>query len=97
MLISLASYSTLTVVSMNPINKKQKVEELGQPHSEAGDCGANEGKEGLIDMTIHVLPFHTVHGILKARTLKWFAIPFSSGPHFFRILHHDMSILGGPT
>ena len=22
------------------------------------------------------LPFHTVHGILKARILKWFAIPF---------------------
>ena len=27
-----------------------------------------------------ILPFHTVHGILKARILKWFAIPFSSGP-----------------
>ena len=26
------------------------------------------------------LPFHTVPGVLKARTLKWFAIPFSSGP-----------------
>ena len=26
-------------------------------------------------------PFHTVHGVLKARILKWFAIPFSSGPH----------------
>ena len=25
-----------------------------------------------------VLPVHTVHGILKARILKWFAIPFSS-------------------
>ena len=23
------------------------------------------------------LPFHTVHGVLKARILKWFAIPFS--------------------
>ena len=22
-----------------------------------------------------------VHGVLKARILKWFAIPFSSGPH----------------
>ena len=21
--------------------------------------------------------------------LKWLAIPFSSGPHFFRTLHHD--------
>ena len=38
-----------------------------------------------------ILPFHTVHGILKARILKWFAIPFSSGPHFVRALHHDPS------
>ena len=28
-----------------------------------------------------ILPFHTVHGVLKTRILKWFAIPFSSGPH----------------
>ena len=27
------------------------------------------------------LSFHIVYGILKARILKWFAIPFSSGPH----------------
>ena len=25
------------------------------------------------------LPFHTVHGFLKARILKWFALPFSRG------------------
>ena len=43
------------------------------------------------------LPFHTLHGVLKARKLKWFAIPFSSGPHFVRTLHNDPSILGGPT
>ena len=43
------------------------------------------------------LPYHTVHRILKARILKLFAIPFSSGPHFIRTLHHDLSILGGPT
>ena len=36
-----------------------------------------------------ILPFHTVHGVLKARILKWFAIPFSSGPHCVRPLHHD--------
>ena len=24
-----------------------------------------------------ILPFHTVHGVLKARILKWFAIPLS--------------------
>ena len=36
------------------------------------------------------LPFHTVHGVLKARILKWFVIPFSSGPCFVRTLHHDL-------
>ena len=44
-----------------------------------------------------LLPFHTVHRVLKARILKWFAIPFSSGPHSVRTLHHDPSVLGGPT
>ena len=43
------------------------------------------------------LSFQTVHGVLKARILKWFAIPFSSGPHCVRPLHHHLSILGGPT
>ena len=36
------------------------------------------------EFTFHcpiILPFHTVHGVVKARILKWFAIPFSSGPH----------------
>ena len=42
------------------------------------------------------LPFHSVHGVLNARILRWFAIPFSSGPHSVRPLHHDPSILGGP-
>ena len=43
------------------------------------------------------LPCHTVHGVLKARIWKWFAIHFSSGPHFVRTLQHDLSILDGPT
>ena len=43
------------------------------------------------------LPFHTVHGVLTARILKWFAIPFYSGPRFVRTVCHDLSILGGPT
>ena len=42
-----------------------------------------------------ILSFHTVHGVLKARIRKWFAI--SSGPHSVRPLHHDLSVLGGPT
>ena len=40
-----------------------------------------------------ILPFHTVHGVLNARILKWLAMPFSSGPHSFRPLHHDPSVL----
>ena len=43
------------------------------------------------------LPFHTVHGVLKARILKRFTIPFSSGACIVRSLHHDLSILGGPN
>ena len=41
------------------------------------------------------LSFHTIHGVLKARTLKWLAIPFSCGPCFLRTLHYDPSILSG--
>ena len=40
---------------------------------------------------------YTVHVVLKARILKWFTIPSSSGPHSVRPLHHDLPILGGPT
>ena len=41
--------------------------------------------------------FHTIHGVLKARILKWFAIPFPSGPHSVRPLRHDPPVLGGST
>ena len=34
-------------------------------------------------------PFHTVHGILKARILEWFASPCSSGPCLVRALLCD--------
>ena len=30
------------------------------------------------------LPSHAIQGLLKARILKWFAVPFFSGPHFVR-------------
>ena len=40
---------------------------------------------------------HTVLGVLKARILKCFVTPCSSGPCFVRSLHHDPSFLGGPT
>ena len=39
------------------------------------------------------LPFHTVHGVLKARILKRFHIPLSSGSCSIRTLHHDLYIL----
>ena len=48
-------------------------------------------------MTTGKLRFHTVHGVLKARILKWFPMSFSSGPHSVRPLHCELSILGGPT
>ena len=50
----------------------------------------------LCDTMDSSLPDSSVHGILKARILKWFAIPFSSGPHSFRPLHHDPPVLGCP-
>ena len=45
---------------------------------------------------METLSHHTVYGVLKAGILKWFAIPFSSGPHFVKTLHHDLSILDSP-
>ena len=41
-----------------------------------------------------ILPFPTIHGVLKVRILKWFAILFSSGPHSVRPLHDDPPVLG---
>ena len=35
------------------------------------------GLGGLIFQYDNLLPFHTIDGVLKARILKWFAIPFS--------------------
>ena len=40
---------------------------------------------------------HTVHGVLVAKILKWFAIPSSSAPHFVWTLHYDPFILSDPT
>ena len=37
------------------------------------------------------LPFHSVHGVLKAGILKWFAVPFSIGPCFVRTALHGMA------
>ena len=42
--------------------------------------GKKVGHYGIISFFVFVLPFHTVHELLKAKILKWFAISFSSGP-----------------
>ena len=34
---------------------------------------------------------------LSRQEYRWFAIPFSNGPCFVWMLHHDLSVLGGPT
>ena len=47
-------------------------------------------KISLYDVFFHAV--NTVHEVLKARVLQWFAIPFSSRPHFVRTLHHDPAI-----
>ena len=58
--------------------------------------GTYQPREFLFQYPI-ILPFHAVRGVLKARILKWFAIPFSSGPHSVKSLHHDLPVLGCPT
>ena len=52
---------------------------------------------GLIFWCHIFLSFYTVHEVLVASILEWFAIPSSSGSHFVRTLPHDQTILGGPT
>ena len=41
----------------------------------------------------NLLPLHTLHCILVARILKWFAVSSSSGPCFVKTLHYGLSIL----
>ena len=43
----------------------------------------------------YLLPFHTVHGVLAARILEWFAIPSSSGSRCVRTLHYYPPIVSG--
>ena len=66
------------------------------PPSSSSIFGMYQAKEFHLSV-LSFLPFSTVHGVLKARIPKWFAISFSSGPHSVRPLHHDPSILGGLT
>ena len=58
-------------------------------------CSLEAFEERIKVIKYQSLSFHAVHVILKARMQQWFAIPFSSGPHFLRTLHRDPSVLGG--
>ena len=69
-------------------------------------CGNLTGEEiqkrGVISVCVYTykcmcVHVYTVHGVLNARILKWFAIPFFSGPHSVRPFHHDPPVLHGPT
>ena len=44
-----------------------------------------------------VFSFYTVHEILMASILGWFAIPSSNGSCFVRTLFYDLSVLGDPA
>ena len=46
------------------------------PHFSSSKLGTYRPGEFIFQCPIF-LPFHTVHEVLKARILKWFAIPFS--------------------
>ena len=61
------------------------------PLTSSSILGTYQPGEFLFQYPI-ILPFHTVLGVLKARILKWFAIPFSSGAHSVRPLHHGPSV-----
>ena len=52
---------------------------------------------GLIFWYHNFLPFHIIHRVLMARILEWFVISSTSGPHFVRTLHYDLSMLVGPA
>ena len=53
--------------------------------------------EGLILQCYIFLPFHIVHGVLKARILELFAIPSSSRPGFVRVLYNYLPIFNDPV
>ena len=61
---------------------------VSSPLTSSSILGTYQPGEFIFQCSIF-LPFHSVHGVLKARILTWFSIPFSSGQHFVRTLHHD--------
>ena len=51
---------------------------------------------GLI-FQCHLFVFLYCSWVSHGKTLEWFAVPFSSGPHFVRSLFYDPSILDYPA
>ena len=64
------------------------------PLISSSTLGTNQPGEFLFQCPIF-LPFHTVHGVLKAKILKWFTFPFSSGHVTIRNKSIKMSSVGG--
>ena len=86
----------LLLLSMFPRNRVFPNESvLTSPLFSSSILGICRPEEFIFQCHIF-LPFHTVHGVLKATILKWLAIPFSSGPCFVRTLHYDPSVLVWP-
>ena len=48
---------------------------------------------GLISQCRIFLPFHTVHGVLEARILKWFAILFCNYAQYVKLISLSQFIL----
>ena len=70
-------------------------------HSSPGSSvhGDSPGKNTGVDCHFLLrgnLPDLGIDPRTLTRILKWFAIPFSSGPHLVRTLHHGLSILVAP-
>ena len=64
---------------------------VNSPHLSSSILGIYWPGEFIFQCHIF-LPFHAVHCILKAAILKWFAIPFSSGPRLW-----ELSIMTHPS
>ena len=61
-------------------------------HSSLVPCWAPTNMGSSFSVS-YFLPFHTVHGVLKARILKRFAISFSRGPcSTFKVVHWRKSL-----
>ena len=52
---------------------------------------------GSLSFSVVLFSLFILFLLLKASILKWFAIIFSSRPHFVKTLHYDPPVMVGPT